>query len=225
MAGRAGRANSGAGDSFLLVDAGKQALAQQFLGASLPSAQSTLTLERHGLASLMLDGIASSLCSNREALTRLVCSTLLRHALCTSVYDAASDPDSGLWRSALAAQQLLQDNEFIEWRDTTVVASKLGLAAFASGLMPNDALIVFSSLSQTLDYIRLDDDLHVVYLVTPVNLSLYPSWEHFLAWFQRAAPPALQIAHTLGIEVSLPLHKSHPDSFVILVTNESGCDY
>uniref|UniRef100_A0A1I7WUV2 Reverse transcriptase domain-containing protein n=1 Tax=Heterorhabditis bacteriophora TaxID=37862 RepID=A0A1I7WUV2_HETBA len=63
--------------------------------------------------------------------------------------------------------------------------TQLGHAALASAFPPDAALFVFSDLFQASKAIALDTELHMLYLVTPINCSVWQdcNWNHLHSLF------------------------------------------
>ena len=56
------------------------------------------------------------------------------------------------------------------------MASQLGKATMHSALAPEEALVIFEELRKARKNFVLDNELHLVYSVTPVFHSVEPNW-------------------------------------------------
>nr|POE91458.1 helicase and polymerase-containing protein tebichi [Quercus suber] len=69
-----------------------------------------------------------------------------------------------------------------------VRTTPLGRAAFGSSLCPEESLIVLDDLSRAREGFVLASDLHLVYMVTPINVDVEPDWElHYERFMQLSA--------------------------------------
>ena len=70
------------------------------------------------------------------------------------------------------------------------MASAFGMAAFASGLAPDEAMLLLPVLEQAQRSVVLASSLHLCYLVAPVRNAIEPPWQYYnhvgffcLMWF------------------------------------------
>jgi DNA polymerase theta len=158
----------------------------------------------------LLEAIVSGLVLTTLDVKRFVESTLLH-----SQQDNDSVVISTTVKSSLA---FLEDGEFI---NSTAIESgdepsrrfettKLGQATVSSALAPEESLIVYGEITKALRYSScwiktlrsfiLEDELHIVYQVTPTFLNLEPNWACYLTLFNGLSDTKRAVAHTIGIE-------------------------
>ena len=63
--------------------------------------------------------------------------------------------------------------------------TRFGCAAIHSGINPDEAIVVYEDLSQALRGINLESDLHLLYLITPIEKGLYPDYHKLHEWYQN----------------------------------------
>ena len=64
-------------------------------------------------------------------------------------------------------------------------ATHLGMAIMKSGLTPEEGLLVYLDLKQANKGIILANELHQLYLLTPVSLTFPVLWQKFHSIFRR----------------------------------------
>ncbi|KAL3278268.1 hypothetical protein HHI36_013603 [Cryptolaemus montrouzieri] len=90
-------------------------------------------------------------------------------------------------------------------KNTRLVVSKLGTAAIKGGLELSRAHILYEDLVQAQYSLVLLDSLHLLYLVTPYDLSeqIKPDMNVYFTVFQKLAEKELHTAKVLGISESV----------------------
>ncbi|XP_075244842.1 DNA polymerase theta-like [Convolutriloba macropyga] len=81
--------------------------------------------------------------------------------------------------------------------------TQLGVAALSSSFPPHQSLMVFAELQRARRNFCLDDDLHLVYLVTPLychEVSANMEWMTFMSMLEALPPSSKRIARLVGIE-------------------------
>ena len=86
-------------------------------------------------------------------------------------------------------------------------STKLGLATLASSLSPGmfllilleEAIVVFGELKKAMKCFVLEDELHVIYHITPTYLSIEPNWQQYLNIFMQMNDTHRAISHIIGI--------------------------
>ncbi|XP_063716412.1 DNA polymerase theta-like [Symsagittifera roscoffensis] len=81
--------------------------------------------------------------------------------------------------------------------------TQLGVAALSSSFPPHQSLMVFAELQRARRNFCLDDDLHLVYLVTPLychEVSANMEWMNFMNLLEALPPSSKRIARLVGIE-------------------------
>ncbi|XP_063226458.1 DNA polymerase theta-like isoform X2 [Bacillus rossius redtenbacheri] len=195
MIGRAGRmGRDTAGESYLLSQRGEQRLAEQLVRAELAPVQSCLG-EGHLSASLkraVLEVVASGAACTPAQLQLYAGSTLL----------AATQPDVA---SPIAAcVRFLVEEELVrEGEGGKYVATPLGQACLAASLPPDQGLELFAELGRARQCFVLDNDLHVIYQVTPYSVSSQwgnLDWLHMLSLWEELSPGMRRVGELVGVE-------------------------
>ncbi|KAI3992602.1 hypothetical protein MKX01_007924 [Papaver californicum] len=85
----------------------------------------------------------------------------------------STKPFQDVVKSAQDSLRWLCHMKFLEWNDETKLYSTtpLGRASFGSFLIPEEPLVVLDDLSRAREGFVLASDLHLVYLVTPINVE------------------------------------------------------
>ncbi|KAK6026188.1 hypothetical protein OSTOST_07894, partial [Ostertagia ostertagi] len=127
---------------------------------------------------LFLECICDGLARNVEELEEVLRFTLSKPL--RNVEDALCD---------LAANRFVdvQETSKGDERCSLLSATQLGRAALVSSLPPDAALFVFTDLQQATKAIALDTELHMLYLVTPTNCSVWQGcdWNHLHGIFSK----------------------------------------
>ncbi|CAI2348144.1 unnamed protein product [Caenorhabditis sp. 36 PRJEB53466] len=142
-------------------------------------------MERANLSRFILEGICTSLSTTKAQISELFSFLLI-------------DSDN-LKRCDLTVNALL-DNSFISRDGELLSPTQLGRAAIASSLPPEAALAIFDDLNLASRAIALDTELHMLYLVTPINVSVWQEcdWHHLFALFSKLPPDHRRIAKLVG---------------------------
>ncbi|KAK6743640.1 hypothetical protein RB195_010744 [Necator americanus] len=96
---------------------------------------------------------------------------------------------------------LIVDEEKTEDQSSpSLLPTQLGRATLVSALPPDAALFVFSDLLQATKAIVLDTELHMLYLVTPANSSVWQGcdWNHLLTIFSKLKSEEKRVAKLVG---------------------------
>ncbi|KAJ4457579.1 putative DNA polymerase theta [Paratrimastix pyriformis] len=170
MAGRAGRPGlDEKGEAYLMCTNDRER--GQLLDVTrqeLPEMSSRLAPDKQGMKRVMLEAIASGIVRSGHDIDRFVRCTLLERQCEHKVVKEAT----------MEALKFLAQNEFLTWdkKAQEYLPSKLGMAALAAALGPEEALAVYGDLNVAMQGIVLEDDLHAVYLATPVYHGIEPKW-------------------------------------------------
>eukprot|EP00798_Chlamydomonas_sp_ICE-L_P002967 gene2967-12975_t len=174
MSGRAGRAGiDDHGESILIATnaRGAPGLAT-LMGAEAKPIESCLIEGKRGMKRAMLEVVASgAVCSPMDVQRYIQCTLL-----------AATSDFQGVVASA-----------------TKTSLRCLGKATLASGMTPEDALLVKHDLSTARDGFVMATDLHLTFLITPVNEELLIDWHRYHDIFQRLGPSDLKVAESMGV--------------------------
>ncbi|KAG0422832.1 hypothetical protein HPB47_001354, partial [Ixodes persulcatus] len=203
MAGRAGRLGMDThGESVLVCKASERGLAERLCGAEPPPIGSSLAgtgAATPALKRALLEVVASGVASSPEELS-LYWHCTLQHAL------SAGPPPLDACLSFLVQRQFVHlrggDEGGPRYHPT-----QLGLAVLASSLSPDEALCVLADLEQARRCLVLENELHLVYLVTPVHLSSQlgaVDWGRYQALWEGLSPDRQRVAQQAGVtEASL----------------------
>ncbi|PIO72434.1 hypothetical protein TELCIR_05648, partial [Teladorsagia circumcincta] len=103
----------------------------------------------------------------------------------------------------------LSANRFVDVQETRredercslLSATQLGRAALVSSLPPDAALFVFTDLQQATKAIALDTELHMLYLVTPTNCSVWQGcdWNHLHGIFSKLSAEEKRVAKLMEV--------------------------
>ncbi|XP_029849124.3 DNA polymerase theta [Ixodes scapularis] len=203
MAGRAGRLGMDThGESVLVCKTSERGLAERLCGAEPPPIGSSLAgtgAATPALKRALLEVVASGVASSPEELS-LYWRCTLQHAL------SAGLPPLDACLSFLVQRQ------FVHLRGggeggPRYHPTQLGLAVLASSLSPDEALSVLADLEQARRCLVLENELHLVYLVTPVHLSSQlgaVDWGRYQALWEGLSPDRQRVAQQAGVtEASL----------------------
>lgn len=83
-----------------------------------------------------------------------------------------------------------------EWRFET---TQLGTAILKSGLTPEEGLLVYLDLKRANQGMILANELHQLYLLTPVSLSFPVEWSLFHRVYKRLNKVELNICEMIGV--------------------------
>ncbi|XP_072036827.1 DNA polymerase theta-like isoform X3 [Amphiura filiformis] len=220
MAGRAGRKGVDTlGESILICKLNEKAKATNLLKTELPPVHSCLVRnEGDDLSSSMkraiLEVIASGVASSPADVERYAASTLLassmtsdpqNHGNNTESEDAPTDTSAAI----SGCVKFLQEREFIRLQtvktgDTAhkmYKPSQLGSATLASALTPDEALVVFTELQRARKSFVLENELHIIYQVTPIySYGFYPNWYQFVCQWENLSTDKRRVAELVGVE-------------------------
>ncbi|KAG6649379.1 hypothetical protein CIPAW_07G208100 [Carya illinoinensis] len=101
--------------------------------------------------------------------------------------------------------------KFLEWNEDTKLYSTtpLGRAAFGSSLCPEESLIVLDDLSRAREGFVLASDLHLVYLVTPINVDVEPDWELYYERFMELSALDQSVGNRVGVVEPFLMRMAH----------------
>lgn len=72
-----------------------------------------------------------------------------------------------------------------EFQDRPLIITRFGRAIVQSSMNPDEAIIVYKDLLQAQNGINLESNLHLIYLLTPVENSFTPDFSEMLKWYER----------------------------------------
>ncbi|CAD6188320.1 unnamed protein product [Caenorhabditis auriculariae] len=173
------------GESYLVVKNQEQEAVLKLLSGK----EEDRTRSRPDVSKLLLESICTGLTSSAEEM----------HQLVSFLFDSKSSDVSS------SIEKLLK-NSFIseschEKGLNKLVATQLGKATLASSLPPEAALFIFDDLMTASKSICLDTELHMLYLVTPINVSVWQDcdWDHLYALFVQIPPEHRRVGKLVGM--------------------------
>ncbi|CAO4369078.1 unnamed protein product [Caenorhabditis nigoni] len=95
---------------------------------------------------------------------------------------------------------MLLQNSFISLEDDLFSPTQLGRAAIASSLPPEASLAIFEDLNSASRAIAVDTELHMLYLVTPINVTVWQEcdWHHLFSLFSKLPSDHRRVAKMVG---------------------------
>ena len=87
--------------------------------------------------------------------------------------------------------------------DRLLYPTQLGVAALSSSFPPHQSLLVFAELQRARRNFCLDDDLHLVYLVTPLycyEVSANMEWMNFMSLIEALPVSSKRISKLVGVD-------------------------
>jgi hypothetical protein len=167
-----------------------------------PALQSCLSEDKNGMTHAIMEVVAGGIVQTASDIHRYVRCTLLN----------STKPFDDVVKSAQDSLRWLCHKRFVEWNNETKIYSTtpLGRASFGSSLNPEESLVgyffllyflyfslnvstnhyfslqvVLDDLSRAREGFVLASDLHLVYLVTPINVEVEPDWELYYERFMQ----------------------------------------
>ncbi|RVW17374.1 Helicase and polymerase-containing protein TEBICHI [Vitis vinifera] len=139
------------------------------LNESCPPLYSCLSEDKNGMTHAILEVVASGIVQTANDINRYVRCTLLN----------STKPFQDVVKSAQDSLRWLCHRKFLEWNEDTKL--------YSTTLLDGQLLAVLSVLKNHLarEGFVLASDLHLVYLVTPINVDVEPDWELFYERFMQ----------------------------------------
>ncbi|XP_068813954.1 DNA polymerase theta isoform X2 [Struthio camelus] len=215
MAGRAGRKGvDTVGESILVCKPSERSKGTALLQGSLkPVCSCLLRREGEGIASSMKRAILEQIivggvASTPEDVQTYASCTLLAASLKDSKWGNEKDQDKVQNGAIEACVAWLLENEFIQVLDSANKAkvkvyhpTHLGSATLSSSLSPTEAMGIFADLQRAMKSFVLENDLHIVYLVTPVYEEWTTiDWYQFFCLWEKLPASMKRVAELVGIE-------------------------
>ncbi|XP_010140554.1 PREDICTED: DNA polymerase theta, partial [Buceros rhinoceros silvestris] len=214
MAGRAGRKGVDTeGESILVCKPSERSKGTALLQGSLkPICSCLLRREGEGVASSMkraiLEIIVGGVANTPDDVQTYASCTLLACSLKESKQGKEKAQDKVQTGPIEACVAWLLKNEFIQVLDSdNGVKAKayhpthLGSATLSSSLSPTEALEIFADLQRAMKSFVLENDLHIVYLVTPVYEEWTTiDWYQFFCLWEKLPASMKRVAELVGIE-------------------------
>ncbi|XP_027749930.1 DNA polymerase theta isoform X1 [Empidonax traillii] len=214
MAGRAGRKGVDTeGESILVCKPSERSKGTALLQGSLkPVCSCLLRREGQGVASSMkraiLEIIVGGVANTPDDVQTYASCTLLASSLKESKWENGKEQDKAQAGPIEACVAWLLENEFIQILDSgSDVKAKvyhpthLGSATLSSSLSPTEAMEIFADLQRAMKSFVLENDLHIVYLVTPVYEEWTTiDWYQFFCLWEKLPASMKRVAELVGIE-------------------------
>jgi len=142
----------------------------------------------------LLEVIAAGVVKDVRTIERFITLTLL---------GTQADREKNYTATKMGLQYLV-NNKFIEYQSgqngQTLCATRLGVATFAAGVLsPEDALFVHDELHHARDRLLLGEELHLIYLVTPLDFKTQVDWGQ-LIWRYEHSKSLRTVAAAVRIE-------------------------
>ncbi|XP_010084212.1 PREDICTED: DNA polymerase theta, partial [Pterocles gutturalis] len=214
MAGRAGRKGVDTeGESILVCKPSERSKGTALLQGSLkPVCSCLLRREGEGVASSMkraiLEIIVGGVASTPDDVQTYASCTLLASSLKESKWGNEKAQDKAQTGPIEACVAWLLENEFIQVLDSgndvkgkVYHPTHLGSATLSSSLSPTEAMEIFADLQRSMKSFVLENDLHIVYLVTPVYEEWTTiDWYQFFCLWEKLPASMKRVAELVGIE-------------------------
>ncbi|XP_068178776.1 DNA polymerase theta [Antennarius striatus] len=205
MAGRAGRKGIDTiGESVLICKETERQKGISLLKGSLEPIRSCLVKREGGgvttsmlraILEIIVGGVASTPLDVRSYAS---CSLLAASMKC----DDKKESNKG---AIEACVEWLMDNEFIsiqkDGQEERYCPSQLGAATLSSSLSPPEALGVFADLQRAMKGFVLENDLHILYLITPLYAEWTSiDWYQFFCRWEQLSSSMKRVAELVGIQ-------------------------
>ncbi|XP_032853439.2 DNA polymerase theta [Tyto alba] len=214
MAGRAGRKGVDTeGESILVCKPSERSKGLALLQGSLkPVCSCLLRREGGGVTSSMkraiLEIIVGGVANTPDDVQTYASCTLLASSLKESKWGDEKAQDKVQTGPIESCVTWLLDNEFIQVLDSGNDAkakvyhpTHLGSATLSSSLSPTEAMEIFADLQRAMKSFVLENDLHIVYLVTPVYEEWTTiDWYQFFCLWEKLPASMKRVAELVGIE-------------------------
>nr|XP_020479864.1 DNA polymerase theta-like isoform X1 [Monopterus albus] len=209
MAGRAGRKGvDTTGESVLVCKEAERQKGICLLKGTLQPIRSCLVRrEGEGVTTSMLRAIleiiVGGVASTPQDVTLYAsCSLLAASMKCDSKNELIEETSKG---AIEACVEWLMENEFIsiqkDGQDERYCPTQLGAATLSSSLSPPEALGIFADLQRAMKGIVLENDLHILYLITPLYAEWTTiDWYHFFCLWEQLSSSMKRVAELVGVQ-------------------------
>ncbi|GFS29474.1 DNA polymerase theta [Nephila pilipes] len=213
MVGRAGRKGiDDEGESILLCKESERNAALTLINSELHPVKSCLLKSgsnsvHSSLKRALIEVIASGVASSQKEVLQYISCTLLYASLAAENKTSNNNVESSIEKCI----EYLVDNDIIFKNTGTKQDSveinykptRLGLAILASGFSPDDALRILKELQLARRCFVLENDLHILYEVTPPYLSDQMGgldWMHFLSLLEKLPGEYKRVGELVGVQ-------------------------
>jgi DNA polymerase theta len=217
MAGRAGRKGiDTCGESILMCsNANERKIGEALLNASMMDCvNNTMTNNTNKPASVQ----SSELCASiKRALLETIVSgvavkktELIQYVNCfiASKTDIIDYEKYIKWLNTYQFVDIVRDESMEEHFKPT----QLGYAVVASSMAPDEGLVIFSELQKALQCFVLENELHIIYQITPINICDYwvnssaaIDWNLYYTFVQNCTPDVKRVSDLVGVRQSFLL--------------------
>uniref|UniRef100_A0A3Q2DDF4 DNA polymerase theta n=1 Tax=Cyprinodon variegatus TaxID=28743 RepID=A0A3Q2DDF4_CYPVA len=209
MAGRAGRKGvDTTGESVLVCKQNERQKGMSLLKGDLQPISSCLVRkEGEGVTTSMLRAILEIIVGGVASTpqdVRLYASCSLLAASMKS--DARKESDEETSSGAIeACVEWLMGNEFIsikkDGQDEQYCPTQLGSATLSSSLSPPEALGIFADLQRAMKGFVLENNLHILYLITPLYAEWTTiDWYQFFCLWEQLPSSMKRVAELVGVQ-------------------------
>ncbi|MEQ2228411.1 hypothetical protein ILYODFUR_008503 [Ilyodon furcidens] len=209
MAGRAGRKGvDTTGESVLVCKQNERQKGISLLkGALQPISSCLVRREGEGVTTSMLRAILEIIVGGVASTpldVRLYASCSLLAASMKSDSKKASNEQTSSG-AIEACVEWLMENEFIsiqkEGQDEQYCPTQLGGATLSSSLCPPEALGIFADLQRAMKGFVLENDLHILYLITPLYAEWTTiDWYQFFCLWEQLPSSMKRVAELVGVQ-------------------------
>ncbi|KAK7826501.1 hypothetical protein U0070_017082 [Myodes glareolus] len=212
MVGRAGRKGVDTmGESILVCKNSEKSKGIALLRGSLEPVHSCL--QRHGditasMKRAILEIIVGGVASTSQDLQTYASCTFLAAGIKEGSQGKQRNQDDVQLGAIDACVTWLLENEFIQVAEPSDGSggkvyhpTHLGSATLSSSLSPTDTLDIFADLQRAMKGFVLENDLHIVYLVTPVFEDWTGiDWYRFFCLWEKLPTSMRRVAELVGVE-------------------------
>ncbi|XP_066501215.1 DNA polymerase theta isoform X2 [Hoplias malabaricus] len=213
MVGRAGRKGvDTVGESVLVCKEAERIKGESLIQGCLKPISSCLVKhEGEGVTTSMLRAIleiiAGGVASSPEEVRTYASCTLLAASMASEQQGGEMQEDARSRGAIEACMDWLMDNEFIhiqkEGNAQRYCPTHLGSATLSSSLSPPEALGIFADLQRAMKGFVLENDLHILYQITPVYADWTTiDWYQFFCLWEQLPSAMKRVAEMVGIQES-----------------------
>ncbi|CAH6792318.1 DNA polymerase theta [Phodopus roborovskii] len=212
MVGRAGRKGVDTmGESILVCKPSEKSKGIALLQGSLEPVHSCLQRQGEVTASMIraiLEIIVGGVASTSQDMQTYASCTFLAAAIKEGKQGIQRNQDGVQLGAIDACVTWLLENEFIQEAEPSDGSggkvyhpTHLGTATLSSSLSPTDTLDIFADLQRAMKGFVLENDLHIVYLVTPVFEDWTGiDWYRFFCLWEKLPTSMKRVAELVGVE-------------------------
>ncbi|CAL8106804.1 unnamed protein product [Orchesella dallaii] len=215
MCGRAGRNGIDTeGESVLICPANLKDKGISLFKGAMPLVKSALLGDGSLTSSMkraLLEAVASRIALLPVDVRSYARCTFLFHSLDSGLYDSEDLSSSQLHKDETIEECLkyLESQDFIrikqyeqENRSDEYTPTQLGSACLAASLSPDDGIVVYRELLKARECFVLENELHVIYQVTPIYVSdqlRYILWSDYLRIWESLDLSEKKVGELIGI--------------------------